>query len=41
MAKIEAMQSRLLELQDSDSEAKELRSRGVPKGWDDVDGILQ
>ncbi len=31
---------RLPELQDDDKEAKKLRSKGLPEGWDDIEEVL-
>ena len=35
------MRLRLPKLQDEDEEAKVLRARGFPEGWEDVEGVLQ
>ena len=35
------MRLRLPELQDNDEEAIALRARGLPKGWEDVEGVFQ
>ena len=41
IANIGGMRLRLPELQDEDEEAKVLRAGGLPKGWEDVEGVLQ
>ena len=35
------MNLRLPELQDNDKKAKVLRAGGLPKGWEEVEGVLQ
>ena len=35
------MDLRLPKLQDNDEEVKVLRARGLPEGWEEVEGVLQ
>lgn len=41
MASIGAMRLRLLELSESDSEAKKLKNKDLLEDWEDVGGLLQ
>lgn len=41
VASIRAMRLKLPELQKSNLEAKKLRSKDLPEGWEDIESVLQ